>query len=149
MKCPSCEADLRAIDVPRPGLRLYTCEQCGELVQVLESGVLLPLGKALDAAALGDDRVRMAISRTSPATLSSFLESYEIMILNLSRDLHESTGVLRTLLSQIINRLDYGIGKLSAMAMIDDNTSDALGALREARDLLSVLPRRARGVKGP
>ena len=150
MKCPSCETDeIRPVEVARAGLTLFQCWQCGELVQQLQSGTLLPLGRALDAAALGDDRVRMAISKSAPATLSSFMEMYELMLLNLSRDLHESGGSLRTLLVQILNRMDAGIGKLAAMAMIDDNVVDALVALREARDLISTMPRRARGVKPP
>jgi len=148
MKCPSCETDdLRPVELSRQSLHLFQCDQCGELVQQLQSGVLLPLGRALDAAALGDDRVKMAISKSAPATLSSFMEMYELMMLNLSRDLHESSGSLRTLLAQILNRMDHGIGKLAAMAMIDDNVVDALTSLREARDLISTLPRRARGVK--
>ena len=61
-------------------------------------------------------------------------------------DLAAASGSLRTVLAQIENRLDFAIAKLSALDLVDDDASEGLRMLREARDLASTLPKRKRGV---
>jgi len=147
MLCPTCEAMMAELPLARMrGLIMGLCPNCGEVAQEVD-GAVIPVSDMLTANALGDDRIRAAVSKPKPSTLSSFLETVEKMNQSVAYEQSSMTFHLRSLLAQIQNRLDFGLAKLTHLEFIDDEQATALRALREARDLVSTLPSRNRGVR--
>lgn len=144
--CPVCEGSLERIDVPRH--RLYRCinKNCEEIVQINGDETLSPMGSFLSRNALGDDRVRGVISSPRVSTVSSLIDVFENTTRFLQMDLAGAGGALRTLLTQIENRIDYGISKFAGLDMASDDAAEGLRALREAREMVSTLPKSHRGV---
>ena len=148
MLCPTCEAMMAELPLAKMrGLIMGLCPHCGELAQETNEGQVVPVSNMLTANALGDDRIRAAVSKPHPSTLQSFLETYENMNRTVSLEQAAATGSLRTLLAQIQNRLDFAVSRLAHLEFVDDEQAAALRALREARDLVSTLPSRSRGVR--
>ena len=50
------------------------------------------------------------------------------------------------MLAQIENRIDYSLARLTGLDLASDQVAEALAALREARDLVSTMPSRNRGI---
>jgi hypothetical protein len=152
MKCLVCDSEVRILDLPkanRGSVLLGACDRCGDLYQVMPNGAIRPIKEALEAHAMGDDRVRFAVSKPKIVTLQSFLEIFEMATHTFYFDLVSFGGSLRTLLAQILNRMDFAIGELAGEDMVSDKGSRVLQALREARELVSTIAPRARGVKEP
>jgi len=145
MKCPVCDSVMRKADLPKKYNILY-CESCGELGQVVD-GAVAPRGTLLERAALGDDRVHAAISKPHVSDVASFIEIFENATRMWQMDLAAASGGLRTILAQIENRVDFAINKFTGLDMASDEAADALRMLREARELVSTLPSRSRGVQ--
>ena len=148
MKCPTCDFPMERIDLAPRGIVVGVCKACSEFGQQMpDGGSVVPLSEALKAHAMGDDRIRAAISKPRPGTLQSFLETYELINRIFSLDLASSMGSLRTLLAQIENRLDSAISGLAELEFVNDQAGRVLTILREARELVSVLPSRNRGLR--
>src|SRR5690606_36328002 len=95
---------------------------------------------------LGDDRVQAAISTPEVSSIRSFLDVFDMACRMLELNIAEAKGGLRTILTQLENRIDFAIQRLTGLDFASDAVGDALQALREARNLASVLPGRSRGV---
>ena len=142
--CPVCQGDLRKADIPRGDI--YCCSSCDELLQIV-NGKVSVLGNLLDRNALGDDRVHNAVSRPHVSNVTSFVEIFENSMRMWQMDLAAASGGLRTILAQIENRIDFAIGKFAGMAMASDEAADGLRMLNEARELVSTLPSRNKGIQ--
>jgi hypothetical protein len=142
--CPVCEGDLRKADIPRGDI--YCCSSCDELLQIVNGNVSV-LGDLLDRNALGDDRVHNAVSRPHVTNVTSFMEIFENSTRMWQMDLAAASGGLRTILAQIENRIDFAIGKFAGLAMASDEAADGLRMLNEARELVSTLPSRNKGIQ--
>ena len=143
-RCPVCDAGLTRLDVPR--YALYSCTGCGELGQLTDD-TIAPLGNLLERHALGDDRVRAAVSTPHVSTVASFIEIFENSTRFWQMDQAAASGGLRTILAQIENRVDYAISAFTGLDMASDVAALGLRMLREARELVSTLPIRTRGVQ--
>lgn len=146
MICPTCSTEMRALDVPR-GLALGVCLTCSSLAQQLADGSIRPIDDALDAHAMGDDRLRMAMSKPRVATLANLIDVFGLSMRSAHFELTVMEDKLKEICVQIENRLDFGIQELSGQALVSDKAIEALTALREARDLVSTLPAKERGVR--
>lgn len=144
-KCPVCDSEMRRADIPK--YHLVTCVQCEEIGQVLHDGTIRPINTLLEHSELGDDRVQAAISQPHVSNMLSFAEVFENATRMWQMDLAAACGGLRTVLAQAENRIDFAISKLSGMDMASDEIADALRMLREARELVSPLPARNRGIR--
>lgn len=142
--CGVCSGTLRALDVPN--YNLFQCDTCHELNQRLPSGTMSPIGQFLQRNALGDDRARAAISSPNVNSVKSFLDIFEQADRMFSMTLAEARGGLRTILAQTENRIDFAIGKLTGLDLAFEEAGEVLSALREARNFVSVLPSRSRGL---
>jgi hypothetical protein len=150
MKCLVCDSEVRILDLPRAtrdSVSLGACDRCGDLYQVMPNNTIRPIKEALEAHAMGDDRVRFAVSKPRIVTVQGFLETSEMMAHAFHFELASFNGALRTLLAQILNRVDLAIGEISGEDMISDRWAKVLQALRDARELLSTSPLRYSGVK--
>jgi hypothetical protein len=144
IKCVVCDGAVRPIDIPRHNLQV--CTVCGEVMQVSMAGDLVPLSDMLKRLSLDDDRVRGVLSTPTVSTLKSFLDIFEQAEFLFSMNIREAKGGLRTLLAQIGNRIDSALQAFTGMDLVSDRAADGLRALREARELVSTLPSRNRGV---
>lgn len=141
--CVVCTGDLVRLSAE---LNLYQCADCGEVQQVVD-GALRPIKELLSRNQLNDDRVHAAVSRPHVSTVASFIEIFDNATRMWQMDLAAASGGLRTVLAQIENRIDFALGELGALDLVDDKASEALRMLREARELVSTLPGRQRGVR--
>jgi hypothetical protein len=142
--CPVCDANMNKADIPKQNI--YTCKTCNEVAQVLVDGSILPLKSLLDRSAIGDDRVRAAISRPRVATVESFIDTLDNSIRVWKMELGANVLELRSLLAQAENRLDFAMKKLSGMDLAIPEMDAILASIGEARDLLSTLPAASRGL---
>ena len=142
--CPVCDSAVRRADIPKHDI--YICNGCSEVLQVV-AGELSMLGNLLERNALGDDRIHAAISKPHVADVASFVEIFENSTRMWQMDLAAASGGLRTILAQIENRIDFAITKFTGLDMASDEAADGLRMLREARELVSTLPSRNRGVQ--
>jgi hypothetical protein len=142
--CPVCDGEMRKADIPK--YNIYSCVACHELGQLVD-GTVAPLGNLLERHALGDDRIRAAVSQPHVSTVASFIEIFENSTRSWQMDLAAASGGLRTILAQIENRVDFAIAKFTGLDMASDEAAKALNMLREARELVSTLPSRSRGVQ--
>ena len=141
--CVICTADLVRLSAE---LNLYQCTECEEVQQMVD-GTLRPIKELLSRNQLNDDRVHAAVSKPHVSTIASFIEIFDNATRMWQMDLAAASGGLRTVLAQIENRIDFAIGELGALDLVDDKASEALRMLREARELVSTLPSRKRGVR--
>jgi hypothetical protein len=142
--CPVCDAVMRKADIPKQDI--YTCKTCDEIVQVLVDGNVLPLKTLLERSAIGDDRIRAAISQPKIATVKSFIDVFDNAVRSWKMELGANVLELRSVLAQAENRLDHAMEALSGMDLAIPEMSGALESIREARDLLSTLPAASRGL---
>ena len=143
-KCPVCDGELQKVDIPKH--RIYSCTACHELCQVAGES-MVPLGDLLSKAALGDDRIQSAISKPHVSDISSFIEIFENSIRMQQMEMAAASGGLRTILAQIENRIDFALGTFTGLDLASDDAANGLRMLREARELVSTLPSRNRGVQ--
>lgn len=144
VKCPVCDAGMNKADIPKQDI--YTCKTCEEIVQVLADGNLLPLKTMLERSAIGDDRVRTAISPAKIATVKSFIDSLDNAVRSWKMELGANVLELRSILAKAENRLDFAMKALSGMDLAIPEMDGILASIREARDLLSTLPAASRGL---
>lgn len=142
--CPVCDSEVRRADIPK--LALYVCTSCDELLQMVDTELSM-IGSLLERNALGDDRVHAAMSKPHVTDLASFVEIFENSTRMWQMDLAAASGGLRTILAQIENRVDFAITRFTGLDMASDEAADGLRMLREARELVSTLPSRNRGVQ--
>jgi len=142
--CPICDSGVRRADIPKH--EIFVCMGCEEVLQEV-AGELTMMGKLLERHALGDDRVHAAMSKPHVTDLHSFVEIFENSTRMWQMDLAAASGGLRTILAQIENRVDFAITKFTGLDMASDEAADGLRMLREARELVSTLPSRNRGVQ--
>lgn len=143
VKCPVCDGDMNKVDVPHD---IYHCGICKELVQVLPDGALSPMTTMIERSALGDDRVRAAISQPKISTVKSFVDVFDNAIRSWKMELGASVLELRSVLAQAENRLDFAMKALSGMDLALPEIGGVLASIGEARDLLSTLPASSRGL---
>lgn len=143
-KCPVCDGATTRVEVPRQHIRV--CGDCNQIVQVLPDGTLSPLSNMLERNALGDDRVRAAITVPHVTTVRSFMEIFEQAARTFNLTMAQAVGELRPVLSQIENRIDAALSVFSGFDLVDDRAGEGLAALREARELVSIGVARTRGV---
>lgn len=144
--CPVCDGPLRSLDLPN--YNLARCDTCNELVQQVHDNTLIPLGSLLERNALGDDRVRAAISSPHVANVRSFIDVFENAERVYGLTMAEAKGGLRDALTQLVNRLDIALSELSGLDLASDQVGRALAAVREARELASPMAPRKRGIRG-
>jgi len=144
VKCPVCDATMRVLDVPQHNLQV--CSVCTSLVQVLEDDTVVPMDAMLARSAMGDDRVRAAISQPRVASVKSFVDVLDNSIRAWRMDLGSNLMELRGILVQAQNRLDFALRALSGMDLALPEMGEVLDSIREARDLVSTLPASSRGV---
>ena len=142
--CPICDSEMAKVDIPK--YKIYSCVSCHELGQVVD-GAVSPLGSLLERNALGDDRVHAAISKPHVSDVASFSEIFENSMRMWQMDLAAASGGLRTILAQIENRVDFALSEFTGLDLVSDEAAKALRMLREARELVSTLPGRSRGVQ--
>lgn len=145
-KCPVCDGEIFKVDIPK--YAIYSCQSCHELSHIVDSK-LVPMGTLIERSALGDDRIHAAISRPHVTDLASFIEIFENSTRMWQMEMGYASGGLRTILAQIENRVDFAIAKFTGLDMASDEAADGLRMLREARELVSTLPSRNRGVQEP
>lgn len=143
-KCPVCDGTTRRVDVPKQHIRV--CTECNQIVQLLPDGSLSPLSSMLERNALGDDQVRSAIAAPHVTTVRSFMDIYEQAARTFNLTMAQAAGELRPVLAQIENRIDAALSVFSGLDLVVDRAGEGLSALREARELVSTLPIRTRGV---
>lgn len=142
--CPTCDNTLSRVDIPKH--ELLTCTACGSLFQQDGSFGLFQLDTVLARSKMGDDRARSAVSSPHVSSVKSFLEVFDVAYRGLELGLAEAKGGLRTVLAQAENRLDYALGQLSGLGLASDVVSEAVLAITEARELISPLPGKNRGL---
>jgi hypothetical protein len=143
-RCPVCDGEMLHSDIPK--YNIFSCTSCQELGQLVD-GSVVPIGNLLERNALGDDRVHAAISKPHVSDVASFIEIFENSTRMWQMDLASASGGLRTVLAQIENRVDYAIAEFTGLDLASDEAGKALRMLREARELVSTLPSRSRGVQ--
>ena len=148
MKCPICDVkEMRNLDLPKEGaVQLAVCDDCKEYAQVLPNGRIMLLGRFFQRVAAGDERAMAAVSTPTPTTLHSMIEIEDAFERTYSFERAALAGSRRTLLAQMENRLDVAIQRFSMLGFVDDDAIQGLKALREARELVSTMPSRNRGV---
>ena len=149
MRCPVCQTyELRVLDLPRAdGVVLSRCDQCLELVQQLPGGQPLLLGSFLNRIAMGDDHARAAVSTPTATTVHGFLQLLEASDRILFFERASLQGSLRTLLAQLENRLESSLTRFAKFEFIDDDAVEGMRTLREARELVSTMPAKHRGIR--
>ena len=147
ISCPVCEGDVERIDVPRHRLFVCTNNNCEEIIQLNSDNSVSPMGSILAKNELGDDRVRGAISGTHVTNAASFIDVFENSTRFLQMDLATASGQLRKILVQVENRIDFGISTFTGLDMASEEAAEGLEALREAREMISVLPVSKLGVR--
>lgn len=143
-KCPTCDGDMGMADIPK--YNIYSCRSCGEVGQLID-GKISPLGSLLERNMLGDDEVHTAISKPHVNHVASFIEVFENATRMWQMDLAAASGGLRTILAQVENRVDFALAKISGLGLISDEAAQVERALREVRDLTSLLPSRSSGIQ--
>lgn len=142
--CPKCEGDLYRLDVPAHDL--FQCKTCNGLLQLLPNNAFSEISDLLSRNAMGDDRVRAATSVTQVNTVKSFLDTFDAATRISDLQIAEARGGLRVILAQIENRVDFALSKMTGFDLAGGEWGEVLQALRETRNLISVLPARSRGV---
>jgi hypothetical protein len=142
--CPVCDTQMSKAEIPKQNI--YTCKTCDEIVQALADGSLLPLKTMLERSAIGDDRIRAAISQPQIATAKNFIDVLENSIRSWKMEIGASAIELRAILARIENRIDHALQAISGMDLALPEMSGALASLREARELVSTLPAASRGL---
>ena len=137
---------MRKLDVPR--VSLSVCSVCENIAQETKEGQIIPITAVLEANAISDDRMRNAISPPKVTTLRSLTEVFSTAIYTSHHRLLELESELRSLCAQIESRLDFAVEKLSELELVSDKATEAASMLRVARDMVSILPPRARGIQG-
>jgi hypothetical protein len=145
IKCPVCDCEMRRVDIPK--YHMVTCGQCEEVGQVLPDGTVKLIATLLEHSELGDDRVQAAISKPHVASMASFTDIFENSTRMWQMDLASACGGLRTVLAQIENRIDFAISKFTGLDLASDDAGEGLRMLREARELVSPLAPRHRGIR--
>jgi len=145
-RCPVCDGEMHRTDIPK--YNIVVCTECHEVGQVVTDGTIAPITALLDRAELGDDRVSAAISKPHVRSVASFIEIFENATRMWQMDMATAAGGLRTILAQVENRLDYALSVFSGLDLVSDGAADGLRMLREARELVSTLPSRQRGIAG-
>ena len=144
VKCPVCDAEMTKVDLPKHNI--YVCKTCEELVQVLPDGTPFPMSTMLDRVALGDDRIRAAISHPKISTVKSFVDTLDQSLRVWKMEMGANVIELFRVLTQAENRLDFAMKALSGMDLALPEMDGVLASIREARDLLSTLPAASRGL---
>lgn len=144
VKCPVCDAEMSKVDLPKHNI--YVCKTCEELVQVLADGTPLPMSTMLDRVALGDDRIRAAISQPRISTVKSFIDVFDNAVRSWRMELGANMLELRSVLVRVENRLDFAMKRLSGVDLALPEMADVLESIREVRDLMSTLPASSRGI---
>lgn len=143
--CPACNSqEMKRLDIPKHNISV--CLSCDEVSQIVDE-MCVPISNLLSLNAFQDDRIRAAVSRPHVSTVASFLEIYENSIRMWQMELATAAGGLRTVLAQIENRIDFALGTFSGLDLVSDDAGRGLQMLREARELVSTLPSRSRGMK--
>lgn len=144
IKCPVCDSTMSPTDLPR--FKVHVCRTCNQIVQEAADGTIVPIQSLLERNALGDDQVRAAITQPHVVTVKSFLDVLEQAERARGFIMAQATGGLRQVLAQIENRIDSALAAFTGLDLASDRAGDGLNALREARELVSTLPARTRGV---
>lgn len=145
MLCPVCESEMRRVDIPR--FQVGVCVSCATTGQLLPDGTVRPIDNLLQASALDDDRLRAAVSKPQVASVPNFIELVERSSTVVQMEIAELTGSLRMLLAQVENRIDSCLSVFAGLDLASDQAADGLRALREAREMVSTLPRKSRGLR--
>jgi hypothetical protein len=144
--CPVCDSPTNRVDVPRQHLRVCSLTSCAQIIQVLPDGSRSPISNMLEMNAIGDDRVRSAITTPHITTVRSFLEVYEQAERARALAVAQAVGGLRVVLAQLESRIDSALSAFTGYDLVDDRAGAGLAALREAREFVSVLSSRSRGL---
>jgi len=144
VKCPVCESVMGRIDLPKQNV--YVCRVCEELVQVLPDNTLLTITNLLERAALGDDRVRAAISRPLVTTFKNVIDLFENFTRQSRMDAGAFASDLRATAARVENRLDFAMQSLAGLDLALPGVGESLAAIREARETMSTLPVHSRGL---
>lgn len=144
-KCPVCDGEMAKSDIPKHNI--YVCSNCKDIGQMID-GKIRPISSLLERHALGDDRVKAAISQPHVTTVNSFIDIFENVTRFLQMDLASAAGGFRTVLHMVENRIDSALACFTGLDLASDKAAQGLQALREARELVSTLPPATRGVKG-
>jgi len=144
IQCPVCDGCMKKADIPK--FDIYTCNDCDDVCQLID-GSMKPIGNVLERVKLGDDRMMNAISQPHVTTAKSFIDIFENATRFLQMDLATASGGFRTVLHMVENRIDSALKCFTGLDMASDEAAKGLSALREARELVSTMPRQTRGVK--
>ena len=144
-QCPRCDEDLVMYEGPKNKPSMGECSKCGDVFRKTPRG-LVPMNHLMQLVDAGDDRIRSAISVTKTATLRSFLDKYSSDCMQLQIEMGRMESDLKALLCRIENRLDNALVDLGEFAFVSDTANRGLCQLREARELVSTLSRKQRGV---
>jgi len=144
INCPVCDTELRKSDIPKHNI--YVCNECDEIVQIHLDGTMVLMGDMLARGALGDDRVKAAISKPHITCLRSFTDVYSNVQHRLSMEMSEATGAARVVLAQAENRQDFAIAKLIGLDLAIPGMDEILSSLREVRELISPTPAGHKGI---
>lgn len=144
-KCPVCDSEMHRSDIPKHDI--YVCTECEEVAQVHGDGTIIMLSDLLTRSELGDDRVRAAISKPHIVNLRSFTDVFGNIQHRLMMEFSEAMGAVRPVLAQAENRLDFAISNLAGLDIVSDEVGDILCALREARELVSTVEAKNKGIK--
>lgn len=142
--CPVCSADMTRLDVPKS--KLYFCETCDTVGQVLDDGTVSPLNDLLEKNNLGDDRVRGALSSPHVSTLESFVEVYDLKTKYHQQDISTLVATFKTILVQVENGINVGMSALSEFALVSEKAQEGVAALTEARERVSTMSKATRGI---
>jgi hypothetical protein len=141
--CPVCSGEMMSLDIPDKNL--FHCTECGELGQLLESGVVSRLDPMLEKNRLGDDRVRAAISTPHITSAENLLGKVENLKRSNDMTMAEFSGGFRVVLARAENRISAVIADLAEDALVNERASRHREILEEARDCL-VESARTRGI---
>lgn len=148
--CPKCNgSDMGlAVNLDR-GITFATCNGCGEMLAI-RSGSGNPgvgVSEFLERLTMGDDQALAAVSKDHATSARGLVESIELADRRYRRESEALTGNLRSLCTVAENRLDFVLSKLSGMDLGIPGMEGILGALREAREIISPLGRKSHGVE--
>ena len=135
INCPVCSGEMECLV---SSLKVYHCEECKTVGQVLPGGVVSQINNLLEKNLLGDDRVRAAQSAPHINTVENFVDIYSMTTRTFRNDMEVSSLRLWKLLTKIENRITVGIAKLAETVLVDDSAKEAMDALIEARSMVSL-----------
>jgi len=136
--CPVCDTEMRKSDLPKHNV--YVCPECDELAQVQNDGTLVLLGVMLDRNAMGDDRVKAAISKPHITNIRSFMDAFTNLHHRHMMEFAETLGAAMVVLAQARNRQEFAINKLSGLDLAFDGVGEVLEAMRSVHEVLSSVP---------